>query len=736
MKLFKILLIAIIAFQPVSSIAQVDRAQQATNLKYFNEIFGKNDKDFEILKSPEQWKDDPVVILCQKTHMSFLRNPGERGSRTKGVIRKRILIQDKSALEEFSEFYYQEGLAVGIRHIKSDGSERDIDTKEAVKVETDVPKFYADSYSSDDYFKIAIPDLEVGDILDYFKVFSERYSSNVSLINTIASTYPIVNQEIIFDVDKWSFFYGTFNGAPKFVQDKTGGVNHKGKKKTAVDRFVLKDENRAAYEDERWSYTYLSEPSFKIMAIPPNGTIGNKKIKNISKEKLSVKASMKPILANAAGMINGTTFPALIKNSLRTAGIKSKTQKQKVELIYNTVRYQFIKGLAFGDSGEDGLTYTDRYNQMRSDIFTVSFWGQLKKNKIDAQVVAIVPRYYGKIDDVVMENELVYGVYVPVTDKYYWPVDNYRTSGDPYTKAFSANGYKVDYQKLMKSSSPDFKKITTPPSKAKDNLHSTTMEISVNDDLSLSITGNKKYTGTYKDYYSTLLLLQTDYFNDDILRFGSSIEKSNLKKKHSKAPKKKPRSRRGKARQKYLEELKQKQLEVSERKKEIIENWLKDDYELEELQDFTVTAFGRTAPDDTALEADMAFTSKGYLKKAGPNLIFEVGKLITSQVELTEEEINERKNPVDQNYARTIDNSITIILPEGYQAKGLEGMNINIDNPSAAFISTVTQEGNTLIINTSKVYKKEHIEKADWESLVKMLEGAYDFSQKKIILKK
>ena len=175
--------------------------------------------------------------------------------------------------------------------------------------------------------------------------------------------------------------------------------------------------------------------------------------------------------------------------------------------------------------------------------------------------------------------------------------------------------------------------------------------------------------------------------------------------------------------------------ELAEKKKDAIENWLKGDFEVDELESFKVLSNGRF-PDNNVLSLEANFTSKDYLKKAGPNLIFDIGKLISGQIELEEEEIKERKKAIELGYSRTIKNEFKITLPDGYKAQGLDALNMNVDNVFAAFISEAKQEGNILFINTSKIYKSQSISKNDWTQLVEMLETAYKFSQKKIILKK
>lgn len=707
MKLFKFSLIVLLLL-PFQTEAQRGKKPSYNDPDALHMFFGSNDKDFEINQAPEDWQSEPVVLLCQKTNVRFTRK--NSGARTiKGALRKRILIQDKAALEDFSEFYYSQTESMGIQIIKPDGSKKDINLDEAVKVETDVPRFYQDSYSSSQYYKVAIPDLAVGDILDYYKVFSSE-ASQTEIINPVANVYPTVYQEIIFDVKGWSFFHNTFNGAPAFTKK---AVKSKKGKDSGMVRYMITDKNRKAENDERWSFTYLSEPIYKVMALPTNERIGTKKLKETVADKLDVKEVFLGKLKEGKKIYISSQMKKVIRSEYQAYKVKKMPKKERARYMYNLVRSVFTR-----NAGE--------YITIRSDVFIESFISNLKAVDIEAFPVVVTARYFGGIDEVVNEQEMEFGVYVPSLKQYFWTVDNFRSSADKYEKISFSEGYLYRDKK--------FKKILTPKSSPEDNVTSSDFEITINEDNSLDFIGSRSFQGTYKRYYSSLFLFQTDYLYEDRYYFSSEKERKKMDKRKAKAEAAPQKSRSKRTRQ-WQEQLKNRKEELSKRKQEVLTDWLKDDYELEELKDFTVTSFGRF-PESNTLEATIQFNSKGYLKKAGPNLIFEVGKLITGQVELDEDEIKERNTPIDMEYARTIKNTFSIVLSEGFKAQGLDGLNMNVDNPYAAFISTATQEDNILTIETSKIYKQEHFDKSHWPEMVKMLEAAYDFSQRKIILKK
>src|SRR5438128_8862647 len=137
---------------------------------------GANVEDeFKVTAIPDKWKNESAVIIGQKTEYLFTRVSLSKNSavvRIHEYIHKRIRLQDKNSLEKFSTFYYvtmgKDGNA-DYRIIKANGKETTIDMKSAIEEEKDMPAIYRPIFFKMNIksMKIAIPDLEVGDIIDY-----------------------------------------------------------------------------------------------------------------------------------------------------------------------------------------------------------------------------------------------------------------------------------------------------------------------------------------------------------------------------------------------------------------------------------------------------------------------------------------------------------------------------------------------------------------------------------------
>ncbi|MFK8008531.1 MAG: hypothetical protein AB8H03_19385 [Saprospiraceae bacterium] len=735
------LIFSIVITFPIFSFSQDDNP-----LEYYKLVLGESDNDFEVTEAPAEWKDESAVILCQKTYISFLGSKRRKGTKTKGITRKRVLIQDQTALDDYSEYHYQSSDAVGLFIIKPDGKKEEIDISKAVKVETDVPRSYASSYQSSDYYKIAIPNLAIGDILDYFKVFTEEYTSDVNIIAPISSYYPIKYQELIFDLEKrWKFRYNSFNGAPDFIQDTEGGVNAKGKKSAGVSRFIIKDEMRSTYKDVMWDYENLTEPIIKIMASPiPKGVKLDKNTKRIQQgttfedlfKSLTELKNMPPIVSSR-GYTSGVYTMGNYINDLKFSGDSDEEVAAK---IYYALRLGFIhqmanysvtptstnkRGIQAADSKRyKKLLTPEDYYKMSDNYFAYYFNQQLQEERISSEFVVAVPRFYGDLESVVLNQEVVIGIYIPTTKKYYWPFDNYLSAGEMDSRLFNTTVYHAHRLYGFEPS-----KETTPTSNYRINSYINNIDLKIKDDNNdLEFTHKVQFRGAYKQRYYGLLLYQEKYVDEDDERIALGKIKIAQKKIDQKVNKRKKKKNR--ISEEDIAEIKS---ELSEQKKENIKDWIKQDFDTEEIKEFKVISNGRFGDD---LKAQIKYDAKDYIKKAGPNLIFDIGKMIGSQIELDEDDLKDRTKNIEINYAKTIKNNITLELPEGYKAEGVENLNMSVDNEFGAFISEAKMEGNLLKVSTKKIYKNQTVPAKEWSKMIEMLELAFKFSQQKIILKK
>ena len=131
---------------------------------------------FKVTAIPEKWKMKAPVIIGMKEEYLFKRLV-TRGRVTASVhinefVRKRIRLQDKMPLRNFQPllcYHRQRRKRYVPGDQASDGKVVDIDMKNAIEEEQDIPDIYKPIYYKMKVksMKIAIPDLEPGDIVDY-----------------------------------------------------------------------------------------------------------------------------------------------------------------------------------------------------------------------------------------------------------------------------------------------------------------------------------------------------------------------------------------------------------------------------------------------------------------------------------------------------------------------------------------------------------------------------------------
>jgi len=709
-------------------LAQVTRGKEWDAGKKYYEKVMQADKDFNSIEVPAAYTKEPVVILCQKFYFSFLKgkllsNMVAAGSGVKGIIRKKVKIQDQSAIEDFSEFYFQSSEVMGITLIKADGAATVIETKDAIKVETEVPSFYRSGFQNSAYYKIAIPNLEVGDIIDFYTVYQEAREESISIMTTLPETYPIVQQSFIIDIGKgWNFYYRSLNGAPEFVKQQETGRDNSGLKDKKTLRYVLNDTNQSSHKYERWDYGLLTEPTIKFIAFrsPAEFMTGDATIKNVKIDKF------RPLLGREVNSM------VLQMPGVRTAEAKQEwkylSEKELPEIIYKQLRYQIL-GTDDRDIESLEETYNlDLYGSMKSSYFISIFKHFLDKYKVPNELIYAVPKAYGAIDVALTEYEAELGIHVTSIDQYYFAPDNYTKPGEIWAYLDQAAILKLQlnrsskYGTALKTARTGFLPKQTP----KDNLQETFLEMTFSEDLNeQEVSAKIDFHNVYRHRHARLFLFNTDYRAAD--RELYNLSKS---KKMYYMSKKIAREAAKTAAKKTVD----KKTEKESIKIKAIERFFKEDYSIKKLNSYEVLNDGRNGPDP--LQVVMDFTSEDLVQKAGKNYIFSLGSFIGEQVALEKEEIQERTKDIQFGYAKLINNTIKVTIPEGYTIDGLDALKFNIDNDYMAFITTTTLTGNELTLTTSKNYKQAFVPQKDWDKVVAALEAAYKFTQTKVVLKK
>ena len=129
------------------------------------------------------------------------------------------------------------------------------------------------------------------------------------------------------------------------------------------------------------------------------------------------------------------------------------------------------------------------------------------------------------------------------------------------------------------------------------------------------------------------------------------------------------------------------------------------------------------------------FVIENIVKKAGPNTIVEIGKLIEKQSEVPEDQ-KKRTRDIYMSNPRSYTYEIAFNIPAGYKVEGIENLTKKTEGALGGFVSEAHLEGSVLKIKTKKFYTKNHYSADAWPKILEFLQSSVDFYNAKILLKK
>ena len=131
-------------------------------------------------------------------------------------------------------------------------------------------------------------------------------------------------------------------------------------------------------------------------------------------------------------------------------------------------------------------------------------------------------------------------------------------------------------------------------------------------------------------------------------------------------------------------------------------------------------------------------TASSFIESAGPKYLFKLGSLIGPQVEMYQE--STRQNQVENDFNRLYDRTIRFTIPDGYQIKNLEDININAQcmnekgDKSFTFESSYTIKGNKVEVRIVEFYKDIYYPIKNFEPFRKVVNAAADFNKITLVM--
>jgi hypothetical protein len=257
------LLTLLILFTLTNTVIAQTRTERKTQ-----ELFWNNDnKDAFVTEVPEKWKNESAVILYKEEYSGYENYA--KSIINQNRVHLRIKLQDKNAIEKYAQYDYEvstyylgpknytELTIVGIKVIKTDGKEIIIDVKEE-RVKSDA--------NDEIRYKVAIPGLEIGDILDIYNsspIYGGAPDGKLlfpKIERTIAEDYPVIKKKLSVEVENDFFLrMESFNGAPAIKEVPTD--------KRVTKKFELEATDVEKQPAARWSFPLAHQPSVKLQVV-------------------------------------------------------------------------------------------------------------------------------------------------------------------------------------------------------------------------------------------------------------------------------------------------------------------------------------------------------------------------------------------------------------------------------------------------------------------------------------
>ncbi|HTL10490.1 MAG TPA: hypothetical protein VL307_19580 [Chitinophagaceae bacterium] len=697
-----------------------------TNARF---IFTEPAAAFAVTAPPAKWNDASAVVMGYKRSILFDKKSsgGFFTARQKNVfffekVRFKIQLHDRHSVQSFSEIYFRystrdDGFVARI--VKADGSLLPVNLKEAVQLEpgSDIPEFFKSFFDQTSgaqsrYYKVAIPNLEPGDILEYasytkskLDVRGSGYVEFDPQYEVCSKGYPIMYNEIDIETDDKSFFKSlSLNGAPEFKKENADDKDYY--------RYVFTDRDRDVEKDVNFVNRFLVYPIVKFQVIYANSEnvkgllIGGKgELKNgFNKEELALRAYEHYTAAgsNWTDPYN-SAYPLFYacQEELKKMGSRDWSDQQFINNAYFLIR--------------DKVVFRSTYLPDRWFAFVFSLL--LTRHDIKNELVISTNNTVGKLKDVLFDDEIRYAV--KVKDQLYFNCTDHSLPGELVQTLLGNEAYIItepDKRKRTQEITP----IILPNASAAENAVAYVINASLSTDFTtLQVARKSSYQGMVKTSNISTAMRLTTYMVDDYKSYGGS----------SPTDKMKPREQ-----EEYEKSIKAIKEEFKKAKPDFVKENLEREFQQKiTFKDFKILSDGRTEKKKELVYIE-DFELPGQVRKAGKKYLVNLSSLIGPQLQVKKEE-RERKYDINVGYARTINWVINFKIPEGYTAAGIAELATNVENETGRFSCTGKEEGGNIVLSITKVYKQANIAKDKWKDMLAFIDAAYNTSYKYILLK-
>lgn len=720
---FKILIVLLLFITVIQAQSKLEQ-----EVKDF--FWGANDKYKNANEIPDKWKEESAVVIYKNINYNYHKF-GKKVT-YKSSYRKRIKLLDKNAVDEFSEFSFiknfrsKRGLSFSNRNnkgkvffaikiIKPNGKEIEIDVdKEAVNEKDD--------------FKLAISNLAVNDIIDFyyytFEPFVSKYEYTFDAVErTLSDVYPIMDFKLSLESEDDFFInFKSLNGAPELKEIPTD--------KKHFRKYELIANNISKSEFPRWFYPLIESPSIKFQVyFARSGKFEDRTIAFLSDDESIIKSkvSKDEILDLYDRRFRPYGRLGDVIKYFKTQNFK--TDEEKVTAAYYYMRHYYLTRFYEAFIVDDAkimtpfILYGNPVFIQNEKQFINHFMAFLKDYKIGYEIVVGTKRYNGTIDNLLIEEN------VDVLLKIKTKTPMYAQFFNPHTNINQIQPLLHGTDVFLLTSNEKhrikgIKKDVLPKSDYKKNVSSKEINLELNDNFSgFLVKTYNKMSGYSKLSEQFDRLYFYDFVYEDYDRYKT--------KKLTKL------IRKQKLRDKVTSELNAVIAKLKTKQTKKLKEGVEGEFGVSKVANFEheLINTGRYGLDTELVYNEFFTFDNQFIKKAGSNYIIEIGKFIGGQIEIVDKE-RERNVGIYMKYPRTFDYHIRLKIPKGYKIVGLDKLTTHIDNETGAFISSAKIDGEFLDIQTSKQYKHNFEPKENWSKMLTFLDEANQYTNKKVLLKK
>lgn len=739
----------------------ITNAQSKDAVKYRKEseemrktVWAWEKPQFKVKEVPAQYANASKVVLAHHTELTadskskfafYGLGFGPKKEQTlTEVVRELVKVNDKNAVSEYSElsftqferssgFYSNEKTTsyVGVRVMKPNGTVKEINADDIVLTKDEALEKKA---------KIAIPDLQPGDILDYFiatEQFLTNDMSNKPYRILLFDDAPVLSLSFHAQLGKkYAIEYRSYNGAPELK------VNKNEEKDIIVD---VEKTNIAPFETSLWVAPGMQLPFIRMNISLGYKGLGSKWMDTKKPGEVAKNTDSEEFLEDKASRLSesyysgywmkaakaeydGIESDAKAKCKQSDISFKELSDEEKAAQLYYTLRYTKFLNFDINQLSTKINIGSYTYNGLAFPLFCT-----LKAAGLEPAILVGNNRTGLRMSEIMDASDLTSTAYLTGVNKFLTLQTVYdipfsvpaEIEGITETKSFTFDhpAAIMGVKKMMglTNIAPG---PNVPTSASNKNARIENLKLSLTADKNnLAVRRSTTLKGFYKADAQRQLILYEDFYEAERKAFND--EKSLLEALED-----------GKKSKKYVDEVKSAFDEARKKQKDAFVKEAKDWFEQEvtELKDYKTEKLGvrHTAPD---FVYSSTFNLSGLVKKAGNNIIVEIGKIQGQPLAIKEEQ---RKRDIDvyMPYARSIEYNVELEIPEGYSAEGVAALNKKVENETGYFITEASATDKLVTIKLKKHYLHNFEPAKNWDKLIFFMDAATEWVNSKLLLKK